>query len=151
MGTDTAQAFHTYTVNFYLPSSRIQLIWQLNWQPDYLQWMIDGRVVRTLNRVDTLNPTTGQYEYPTTPSRIQLSIWPGGIPSSAQGTIDWAGGLIQYNEPEYVQNGYYWNTIKAITIKCAPASNVTAGTRGWAYMGNTSLSVPVSSLSPWGQ
>jgi hypothetical protein len=99
--------------------------------------------VRTLDRADTLN-AAGKYEYPTTPSRIQLSIWPGGIPSSAQGTIDWAGGLIQYNEPEYVQAGYYWNTIKAITVKCAVASNVTASTKGWAYMGNTSLSVPVS-------
>ncbi|KAI9633273.1 concanavalin A-like lectin/glucanase domain-containing protein, partial [Dioszegia hungarica] len=126
MGTNTAEGFHTYT---------------LNWQPDYLQWLIDGRVVRTINRADTLS-SSGRYEYPSTPSRIQLSIWPGGIPASAQGTIDWAGGLIQWNEPEYTQNGYYWNTIKAVTVKCGPTANVTAGTRGWAYMGNTSLSVP---------
>lgn len=104
--------------------------------------MIDGRVVRTLQKSDTV--VNGQAQYPTTPSRIQLSIWPGGIPSSAQGTIDWAGGLIKWNEPEYTQNGYYWNTVKAITVKCGPAQNVSAGTQGWAYMGNNSANIPVS-------
>ena len=43
--------------------------------------------------------------YPTTPSRIQLSIWPAGIPGTAQGTVDWAGGMINWQDPDYVSAG----------------------------------------------
>lgn len=43
-----------------------------------------------------MNSATGIYNYPSSPSRIQLSIWPGGLPSAPQGTIDWAGGLIDW-------------------------------------------------------
>lgn len=44
-------------------------------------------------------------EYPSTPSRVQISIWPAGISSSAQGTIDWAGGMIDWQSDEIKQNG----------------------------------------------
>jgi len=37
--SDTSSNFHVYT---------------LNWQEDKLQWIIDGKVVRTLNKEDTL-------------------------------------------------------------------------------------------------
>lgn len=68
----------------------------INWTPDTLEWTVDGVVTRTLNKADTLNTATGIYNYPSTPSRIQLSIWPGGIPSAPAGTIAWAGGLIDW-------------------------------------------------------
>lgn len=37
-GKDTASTFHTYT---------------LNWQPDVLEWWIDGMVVRSVKKTDT--------------------------------------------------------------------------------------------------
>lgn len=75
---------------------------------------------------------------------MQVSIWPGGLPSSAEGTVEWAGGLIQWNEPEYVENGYYWNTLKSVSVQCWEEGNQTSGTTGWAYAGNNSENVPVS-------
>lgn len=39
--TDTSSNFHTYT---------------LNWQRESLQWMIDGNVVREVQKADTLAP-----------------------------------------------------------------------------------------------
>lgn len=82
--------------------------------------------------------------YPTTPSRVQVSIWPGGIPANAPGTIEWAGGLIQWNEPEYRQAGYYWNTLKSVSVQCAAETQAQRGTTGWVYMGNDTHAIPVS-------
>lgn len=123
---------------------------QLDWQPDQLIWAIDDRIVRTLLRADTYSPSSGQYKYPTTPSRVQVSIWPGGIPAAAEGTVEWAGGMIQWNEPEYVENGYYWNTLKSVSVQCWAEQNQTAGTTGWVYAGNNSENVPVSVMNPVG-
>lgn len=110
-----------------------------------------------MQKTDTLG-ADGQYKYPTTPSRVQVSIWPGGIPSAAEGTIEWAGGLIQWNEPEYLENGYYWNTLQSVSVQCWEERNQTSGTTGWVYAGNNSENVPVShfatdrlayNTSPW--
>jgi hypothetical protein len=43
---------------------------QIDWQPDTLQFLIDGKVVRTVKKSDTI--VNGVAEYPTTPARIQL-------------------------------------------------------------------------------
>lgn len=84
-------------------------------------------------------------KYPSTPSRIQLSIWPAGTSTSAQGTIDWAGGYIDWSDADYTSNGYFWNTIQSVKVSCADDQNTTTvGTTGWAYGGNDSTGVPVS-------
>lgn len=57
------------------------------------------------NDVPCLVP--GRYEYPTTPARVQLSLWPAGINTSAQGTVEWAGGMIDWNDPDYVAAGQF--------------------------------------------
>ena len=36
-----------------------------------------------------------------------ISIWPAGIPSSPQGTVEWAGGMINWQDPEYTAAGTY--------------------------------------------
>jgi hypothetical protein len=54
-----------------------------------------------------------------------LSLWPAGLPSNGQGTIDWAGGLIDWNSP-YMQNGYYYAMFSDVNVQCySPPS--TAG------------------------
>lgn len=90
--SNTRENLHTYT---------------FDWQPDYISWAIDGTVLRTKYRNETYNSTTGEYEFPQTPAKIQLSLWPAGLSSNAQGTIDWSGGVIDWNSP-YMQNGYYY-------------------------------------------
>lgn len=73
--------------------------------------------MRTLKRDDTYNETTKQYKYPQTPSRVQLSLWPGGLPSNGKGTIEWAGGLVDWDSP-YMTNGYYYAEVKDISVDC---------------------------------
>ncbi|WVQ94131.1 hypothetical protein IAU59_001209 [Kwoniella sp. CBS 9459] len=128
VSSDASSNFHTYT---------------FDWQEDYLNWSIDGTVVRTVLKTDTLSEDGSQYKYPSTPSRVQISIWPGGIDSQAQGTIDWAGGLINWQDPDYVSNGYFWNTLQSVKITCKDDADQSVGTTGWAYSGNDTAGVPI--------
>jgi len=100
--SNTVENEHTYTID---------------WQPDQITWSIDGKVGRTLKKSDTFNETTKQYHYPQTPSRVQLSLWPAGLSRNGEGTIEWAGGLVDWDSP-YMQNGYYYAMIKDISIEC---------------------------------
>ena len=70
-----------------------------------------------MKRDDTYNETTKQYKYPQTPSRVQLSLWPGGLESNGKGTIEWAGGLVDWDSP-YMTNGYYYAEVKDISVDC---------------------------------
>ena len=100
--SNTFQNSHTYTID---------------WTPDALTWYIDGTPLRTLNKADTYNSTDNQYHYPQTPARIELSLWPAGLPSNAPGTIAWAGGEIDWNS-QYMQNGYYYAMVSDVTVEC---------------------------------
>ncbi|KXN70761.1 glycoside hydrolase family 16 protein, partial [Conidiobolus coronatus NRRL 28638] len=84
---NTHQAFHTYGII---------------WTPDYITWTIDKTVVRTVTKESTLTQN-GTYNFPDTPSNIKLNVWDGGC--DAQGTRDWAGGFVNFDDPEYVANG----------------------------------------------
>jgi beta-glucanase (GH16 family) len=105
----------------------------IDWQEQELTWLIDGKVVRTLKKADTLtngkhnlNPrftgnltffgsNQGRYEYPSTPSRVQLSLWPAGINTSAPGTIEWAGGMINWQDPDYIAAGQFSAIVKEVS------------------------------------
>lgn len=126
--TDTYQNYHDYTID---------------WQPDTLKFLIDGQEVRSINKADTL--IDGVYQYPTTPARVQLSVWAGGIEGSPQGVIDWAGGLIQYNEPDYMTFGnQYQALVSKVTVKCSTSSPlaITANTVSYQYGANDTSGVP---------
>lgn len=114
ISSDATANFHTYTID---------------WQEDQLNWLIDGQVVRTLKKSDTLNTTTNTYSYPSTPSRFELSIWPGGASTNAPGTIQWAGGAISYASPPMPDVGYYSAIVQSISVQCAgipSGANVTS-------------------------
>jgi len=117
--SNTESDVHTYTID---------------WQPDYTTWAVDGNIQRTLLRNETYNQTTGQYHYPQTPSRIMLSLWPAGLASNGQGTIDWAGGQISWNSP-YMQNGYYYAMFKDVTVECynPPSGYQNHGSKAYYY------------------
>lgn len=91
--------------------------YEIDWQPEQLTWSIDGQVLRTLKRSDTWNATANRYSYPQSPARVQLSLWPAGLPTNPQGTINWAGGQISWNSP-YMTNGYYYAQFDSITVDC---------------------------------
>jgi beta-glucanase (GH16 family) len=103
--TDTYANFHTYTID---------------WQQDQIEWSVDGVVKRTKTRASTWNSTSQLYNYPQTPCRVQLSIWPGGASNQAQGTIDWAGGAINWNSQDIQQAGYYYMQVQEVDVQCYP-------------------------------
>jgi beta-glucanase (GH16 family) len=117
--SDVRQNWHTY---------------EIDWQPDYINWSIDDKVVRTLQRKSTYNDTTKQYNYPQTPSRVQLSLWPGGLPSNGEGTIEWAGGLVDWDS-EYMTNGYYYAQVKDISVECydPPSGDDSGSNKAYYY------------------
>jgi hypothetical protein len=95
---------------------------------------VDGKTLRTKKRSDTWNATANAYAYPQTPARIMLSLWPAGLPSNGEGTIDWAGGLIDWSSP-YMQNGYYYAMVNDVTVECynPPSGAQGNGKTSYAY------------------
>ncbi|KAK2461213.1 hypothetical protein APHAL10511_006740 [Amanita phalloides] len=111
---DTYSTYHDYTID---------------WKPDTLTFLVDENVVRTVTRSSTID-SSGVAHYPSTPSRIQLSIWPAGVNSSAPGTIAWSGGMINWNDPDYESAGHFYAEVQSVQVQCAdpvaPSSNVTS-------------------------
>lgn len=54
----------------------------LSWQPNMLQWKINGQVVRTLHKNSAGD--NGMY-FPRSPARVQASLWAGGNSTNPQG------------------------------------------------------------------
>jgi hypothetical protein len=112
--------------------------YEIDWQPDSITWSINGNVVRTLNRSDTWNDTSNMYNYPQTPARVQLSLWPGGLPTNGKGTIEWAGGLVDWNSPYMATAGntkYYYATFSEVDIECynPPDGANIQGSKSYIY------------------
>ncbi|KAK3401598.1 concanavalin A-like lectin/glucanase domain-containing protein [Sordaria brevicollis] len=84
--SDPQNEWHTYTIK---------------WTPTQLDWIIDGQVVRTLKN----DGQKGCSAYPQTPMQIKLGTWVAGRKDAPQGTIEWAGGLTDFNEGPF--DGYY--------------------------------------------
>ncbi|SGZ14717.1 BQ5605_C029g10613 [Microbotryum silenes-dioicae] len=95
------------------------IVYGFNWTPDQLQWTVAGKVVRTLTRSSTYDSASGRYEYPQTPSRIQMSVWPAGIVASAPGTVTWAGGMIDWSKAPF-QARIQW-----ISLQCYSGLNLS--------------------------
>ena len=120
--TDTFENYHTYEVD---------------WTPDSITWSIDGVSMRTKNRNETWNATSNQYHYPQTPARIELSLWPAGLASNGQGTVDWAGGLVDWNSQDIKTNGYYYAMVKDVNVQCynPPSGANVTGSDSYKYTG----------------
>ena len=122
-GGDTFSTYHTYVID---------------WQPDQITWSVDGDVQRTLKKSDTFNKTDNQYHYPQTPARVQLSLWPAGISKNGQGTVDWAGGLINWNAQDVSSNGYFYSMFNDVNVQCydAPSDANVTGKTSYVYTNN---------------
>lgn len=119
--SDTFNNYHTY---------------EIDWTPDQITWKIDGQVGRTKKRADTWNATTNQWAYPQTPARVQLSLWPGGLESNLKGTVDWAGGYVDWNSQDIQSNGYYYAAFESVEIKCFDADSAPGTNKGKSYTYN---------------
>ncbi|CAK7895449.1 extracellular glycosidase Utr2p [[Candida] anglica] len=92
-------------------------LYELDWDQDRIEWSIDGSVVRTLTKESTWNDTAKVFNYPQTPTRIQMSLWPGGALSNGLGTIEWAGGAIDWNAADIQQYGYFYAYLDYVSYK----------------------------------
>jgi hypothetical protein len=121
---DTFNTYHTY---------------EIDWTPDTLTWKIDDQEMRTVDRKSTWNSTSNRFDYPQTPARVQLSLWPAGLPSNAEGTIAWAGGEISWDAPDVKNAGYYYARIQEVTVKCydPPKDAKGSGSKAYIYDGQT--------------
>ncbi|OBA24292.1 hypothetical protein METBIDRAFT_77118 [Metschnikowia bicuspidata var. bicuspidata NRRL YB-4993] len=99
--TDTFENWHYY---------------EIDWQEEKITWSVDGVEVRTLEKELTWNSTTDRYDFPSTPSRIQFSLWPGGSSLNALGTIEWAGGEIDWDSDDIKDIGYYYASVKNVSV-----------------------------------
>lgn len=117
--SNTVSTQHTYTID---------------WKPDYITWSIDGQPLRTKFRNETWNSTSNRYDFPQTPARVMLSLWPAGLPSNAPGTIAWAGGLVDWSS-QYMQNGYYYAQVSEVTVECynPPQGANVQGKKSYVY------------------
>lgn len=63
-----------------------------------------------------------------------LSLWPAGLSSNEKGTIEWAGGEIDWNSP-YMQNGYYFARFSEVTVQCydPPSQAQKKGSKSYQY------------------
>ena len=107
----------------------------MDWTPDSLTWSVDGTAHRTVFRNTTWNATSNQYHYPQTPARVQLSLWPAGLASNGQGTVDWAGGLVDWNSQDIQNNGYYYAMVKEVNVQCydPPQGATVNGKTSYTY------------------
>lgn len=92
-------------------------VYGFNWQPEQLEWLIDGKVVRTLKA------SQAKGYYPQSPSRVQFSLWAGGNATVQDGVKAWAGGAIDWGTPEYQKQGYYGHEFLNYTVKCNHADS----------------------------
>lgn len=119
--SDTNANFHEY---------------EIRWTPDDITWLVDGKVGRTQKKSDTWNATANQWDFPQTPARLQLSIWPGGASTNAKGTIDWAGGPIDWNSEDIQRDKYYYATFGEVSIECYQTKSPPGTNSGKSYTFN---------------
>jgi beta-glucanase (GH16 family) len=107
--------------------------YEMRWTPDKIDWVVDGKTERTVERKYTFNATSNQYEFPQTPARVQLSLWPGGLASNAKGTIDWAGGEIDWNAADIQDPGFFYASVDSVEVECYSASSGAGTNKNKSY------------------
>lgn len=115
--------------------------YEVRWTPDNITWLVDGQVGRTKQRSDTWNATANQWNFPQTPARVQISIWPGGASSNAPGTIAWAGGAIDWDSPDIQNYGYDFATFGQIEVECYNATSAPGTNTGVSYTYDSTLAL----------
>ncbi|KAH9171400.1 glycoside hydrolase family 16 protein [Lactarius sanguifluus] len=118
----------------------------IDWQPNNLTFLLDNKVVRTVNKADTVD-AGGIAHYPTTPSSIQISLWPAGVNTSSPGTIDWAGGMINWQDPDYQATGHFYALLKSVDVQCADPTPPDPKDTSYVYGANSSAMTPSVNFS----
>jgi len=114
-------SFHTYSVN---------------WTPDRLDWILDGKVVRTFLAKDA---DTTTHQFPQTPAKIQIGLWSGGDPDSDKGTRVWAGGYTNLSAVPYTM---FVKSVRITNYNPARYYNWTDQSGSWKSIKGLNISLP---------
>jgi beta-glucanase (GH16 family) len=127
---------YTNSGNITIPSDSYEEFhdYEIRWTPEEIVWLIDGEVGRTQRKDETWNETSNQWDFPQTPARVQLSIWPGGADTNAEGTIEWAGGRIDWDSEDIQRDGYYYATVAEVEIECYQTDSAPGTNSGTSYV-----------------
>ncbi|KAJ5885236.1 Concanavalin A-like lectin/glucanase subgroup [Penicillium taxi] len=79
------------------------------WTSSKTEWWLDGELKRTLHYNDSL-ALYGK-NYPQTPCQVKVSCWPAGQESASVGTIQWAHGLVEW------ENGPFTMWVQSIRVQ----------------------------------
>lgn len=89
----------------------------IDWSEERIHWLVDGEIVRTLTKAETWDESLKIHKYPETPMRLEVALWPGGSEANHPGTVDWAGGLIDWEgSPDMVQKGHFSAAVQSMEI-----------------------------------
>lgn len=98
-------------------ASEIYNTFGIDWTQDRMQWFINGQLIRTVYKLDTWDNQLKRYKYPSSPSRLEIAVWPGGDETNNPGTISWAGGKIDWEkDPTVVKDGFFHAQVNSIHI-----------------------------------
>jgi hypothetical protein len=103
------------------PPQQTFIKYAVNWTMESTVFLLNDQPVRTLNFADAV----GGQNYPQTPSNIRLGNWVAGTEGNSPGTIQWAGGLTDFNQAPfdmYVQSVRILNYSPAQSYKYADQS-----------------------------
>ena len=70
------------------------------------------------------------------------SMWPAGINGTSQGTVQWAGGMINWNDPDYVAAGNFYTLIKSVNVTCNDPVKPSPDITSYVYNPNTTTFTP---------
>jgi hypothetical protein len=60
---------------------------------------------------------------------------PQGINTSAPGTVQWAGGMINWSDPDYTAaGGHFAAVVNSLTVQCGSSSNTTVPNTPRSYV-----------------
>ncbi|KAI1810138.1 concanavalin A-like lectin/glucanase domain-containing protein [Poronia punctata] len=124
--TNPQTTFHTYSVD---------------WRPDRIDWILDGKVIRTF--LATQADTT-THQFPQTPAKIQLGLWSGGDPTSDTGTRVWAGGYTNLSAVPYTM---FVRNVRITNYNPAKYYNWTDQSGSWKSIKALNYSLPSSPTS----
>lgn len=91
----------TYDRGMWVPLANPQTTfytYSVDWTPEKLDWLVNGKVVRTFRAKDA---DTTTHQYPQTPSKVQLGLWDGGDPGQNDGTKRWSGGITDFSKAPF--------------------------------------------------
>lgn len=76
--SDVTGSFHTYS---------------FDWTPERMQWLVDGKAVRTVTVADAKG------KFPTSPCYLRVGVYGAGNPNADKGVREWAGDVDMSKAP----------------------------------------------------